>query len=127
MHPNAARGYGTDVVLPVMSLRRGALTCLVSPKEWSGLTLSTVMDADLICYQFNRLDVEKCDFGHFLGLYSGNQLPAGRNLQAMLGTFWFAITGYDNDPRELNSIPEVRRFYAAFHQAALLVILLRPA
>lgn len=75
------------------------------------------MDADLICYQFNRRDVEQCDFGHFLDLYSPDKLPIGRPFQQMMGTFWFAITGYDDDPRELNSIPEVRRFYAAFHQA----------
>ena len=27
------------------------------------------------------------------------------------------IEGYDDDPREVHTIPEVRRFYAAFHEA----------
>jgi hypothetical protein len=75
------------------------------------------MDADLICYQFSRPNVEKCDFEHFLSFYSPDKLPSGRPLQQMMGTFWFAITGYDDDARELSSIPDVRRFYAAFHQA----------
>ncbi len=34
-----------------------------------------------------------------------------------MNSFVFCIDGYDNDPREIHSIPEVRKFYAAFHQA----------
>ncbi|MHB8519933.1 MAG: hypothetical protein ACYDH9_04160 [Limisphaerales bacterium] len=29
----------------------------------------------------------------------------------------FCVEGWDDDPRELHSIPEIRRFYAAFHEA----------
>lgn len=75
------------------------------------------MEADLICYQFSRGNVEKCDFDHFLSLYAPDKLPTGQQLHKMMGTFLFAITGYDDDSRELNSIPDVRRFYAALHQA----------
>ena len=35
----------------------------------------------------------------------------------MLGRMLFCIEGYDADPREIYLIPEVRRFYTAFHQA----------
>src|SRR5207247_3964959 len=66
-----------------------------------------VMDADLICYQFSRRNVEQGDFGHFLSLYSPDKLPTGPRLHQMMGTFLFAITGYDDDPRELDGIPEV--------------------
>ena len=75
------------------------------------------MDADLICYQFSQRNVEACEFDHFLSLYGVNKLPTGAHLHKMMGTFLFAITGYDDDPRELDSIPEVRQFYAAFRQA----------
>ena len=35
----------------------------------------------------------------------------------MMGSLVFGVDGYDSDPRELHVIPEVRRFYAAFHEA----------
>jgi hypothetical protein len=35
----------------------------------------------------------------------------------MMGTLMFVIEGYDDDPREIHSIPEIRRFYTAFHEA----------
>src|SRR3974377_2469922 len=75
------------------------------------------MDHDLICYQFSRSKVERADFSHFLSLYAPDKLPSGRGLQKMMGQFLFCIEGYDADPRELHSIPEVRRFYSAFHAA----------
>ncbi len=57
------------------------------------------MEADLICYQFSRSNVEKCDFDHFLSLYAPDKLPTGLRLHKMMGTMLFAITGYDADPR----------------------------
>jgi len=74
------------------------------------------MGVDLICYQFSRCNVESADFGRFLSLYAPDKLPNGQRLRQMLGTFIFGITGYDDDPRELNSIPEVRSFYSALHK-----------
>ena len=75
------------------------------------------MDADLIFYQFSRPKVERGDFRHFLSLYAPAKLPAGQRLRDLMSTFLFAIDGYNDDPRELHIIPEVRRFYAAFHRA----------
>jgi hypothetical protein len=75
------------------------------------------MAGDIIFYQFSRSKIEQCDFGHFLGLYAPDKLPTGKRLQEMMGTMMFGVEGYDHDPREIHSIPEVRRFYAAFHQA----------
>ena len=72
---------------------------------------------DLIFYQFSRSKVERCDFSHFLGLYSPDKLPAGRRLRDLMGTMLLGIEGYDHDPREIHSFPEIRRFYSAFHQA----------
>ena len=34
-----------------------------------------------------------------------------------MGSVVFCIEGYENDEREVHSIPEVRRFYSAFHAA----------
>lgn len=93
------------------------MAALASLKEWSAITLLRIMEADLICYQFSRSNVERCDLNHFLSLYAPDKLPTGLGLHKMMGTMLFAITGYDDDPRELDSIPEVRRFYAALHQA----------
>jgi hypothetical protein len=79
--------------------------------------LPAMSQTDLIAYQFSRMKVEQGDFTHFLSLYTPNNLPSGPALKAMLGRMLFCIEGYDADPREIYLIQEVRRFYAAFHQA----------
>ena len=75
------------------------------------------MAGDLIFYQFNRVKVEQGDFRHFLSLYAPDKLPTGRRLREMMNAFVFCVEGWDSDPREIHTIPEVRRFYAAFHEA----------
>ena len=75
------------------------------------------MDSDLIFYQFSRRKVERADCSHFLSLYAPDRLPAGRRLRQMMDRIVFCIEGYDEDPREIHSIPEIRRFYSAFHDA----------
>lgn len=72
---------------------------------------------DAVFYQFSRSKVERGDFSHFLGLYSPDKLPSGRRLRQMMNSFVFCIEGWDNDEREIHSIPEIRRFYSAFHEA----------
>lgn len=74
-------------------------------------------DSDLIFYQFSRSKVERGDFRHFLGQFAPDKLPAGRRLREMMDHMVFCIEGYDEDPREIHSIPEIRRFYRAFHEA----------
>lgn len=75
------------------------------------------MSQDLIFYQFSRAKVERGDFSHFLNLYGPDKLPTGRPLRDQLNRLVFGIEGWDDDPREIHMIPEVRRFYAAFHDA----------
>lgn len=75
------------------------------------------MVTDLIVYTFSRSKVERGDFSHFLSLYSPDKLPSGRRLREMMNTMLFAIEGYDDDSREIHTIPEIRRFYSAFHDA----------
>ena len=75
------------------------------------------MEGDLIFYQFSRSRVERGDFSDFLSLYAPDKLPEGRRLQEMMNTMLFGIEGWDDDPREVNAIPEIRSFYAAFHEA----------
>jgi len=72
---------------------------------------------DLILYQFSRSRVERGDFRHFLGLYTPDKLPKGRRLREMMNCFVFCVGGWDDDPREIHVVPEVRRFYLAFHEA----------
>jgi hypothetical protein len=75
------------------------------------------MSNDLIFYQFSRSKVERGDFSHFLSLYALDKLPTGRRLREMMNRFVFCIDGWDEDPREIHTIPEIRRFYLAFHDA----------
>ena len=75
------------------------------------------MGHDVVFYQFSRSKVERGDFSHFLSLYTPDKLPEGRRLREMMNCFVFCVEGWDNDPREIHTIPEVRRFYSAFHEA----------
>ena len=75
------------------------------------------MSSDLICYQFSRSKVERGDFGHFLSLYALDKLPRSGRLRRMMNAFVFCIEGWDSDRREIHMIPEIRRFYSAFHDA----------
>ena len=71
------------------------------------------MQPDLIVYEFSRPRIERLDFSHFLSLYG--KPPSGHTLRALMNRFLFCMQGYDDDPREVYFIPEVRRFYRAFH------------
>ena len=75
------------------------------------------MPDDLILFNFRRANVEQCDFAHFLSLYGPDKLPTGTRLRGMMNGMIFGIEGYDDDPREVHSIPEIRRFYTVFHGA----------
>lgn len=75
------------------------------------------MEHDAIVYQFSKSKVERCDFAHFLGLYGTDRLPTARRLRELMNRFVFCIEGWDDDPREIHMIPEVRQFYSAFHDA----------
>ncbi len=75
------------------------------------------MNDTLIFYEFSRSKVERGDFSHFLSLYSVDKLPTNRRLRDMMGCMVFCIQGWDDDPREIHAIPEIRRFYRAFHDA----------
>jgi hypothetical protein len=76
-----------------------------------------VSGKQLIVYQFSRDKVERGDFTAFLAQFGRQQLPSGAALADLLGGFAFTVDGYDDDPREIYAIPEVRKFYAAFHRA----------
>jgi hypothetical protein len=75
------------------------------------------MERDLVFYQFSRSKVERGDFSDFLGRFAPDHLPTGRRLREMMDSMVLCVEGYDDDERELHTIPEVRRFYRAFHEA----------
>src|SRR6266571_937505 len=75
------------------------------------------MSNDLILYQFSRSKVEQGDFSHFLDMYGDDKLPEGNRLLEMMDRFVFSVEGWNDDSREIHMIPELRRFYSAFHAA----------
>jgi hypothetical protein len=75
------------------------------------------MAGDVIFYQFSRSKVERGDFSHFLNQFALEKLPTGRRLRDLMDSVVFCVEGYDHDQREIHSIPEVRSFYRAFHDA----------
>lgn len=72
---------------------------------------------EMTFYQFSREMVERGDFSHFLQRYGPEKLPQGKRLAEMQGTMSFFVDGYNDDPRELYEIEEVRNFYAQFFDA----------
>ena len=67
--------------------------------------------SDLICYQFSRDLVEVGDAKNFHARFGKQRLPVGKQLGAMMNSLALMIEGYDDDPREIYAIPEVRTFY----------------
>ena len=93
---------------------RGGFVFLAAILDWYSRSvlaweLSITREADFC--------VALLDFNHFLSLYALDKLPTSRRLRVMMNAFVFCVEGYDDDPREIHSIPEVGRFYAAFHEA----------
>lgn len=91
------------------------MNCLA--KKLNAIKIWRYMEHDLISYQFSRQKVERGDFSHFLSLYGLDKLPEGRRLRDLMNRFVFCIEGWDEDSREIQTIPEIRRFYSAFHEA----------
>lgn len=67
------------------------------------------------CHQ--HAQVPHCKTVHFLKRFGTDALPKGPELAAMMGKFQFLTEGYDDDPQEINAIPEIRKFYQQFHRA----------
>lgn len=72
--------------------------------------------SDLILYQFSRDRVEAGDAKDFLSRFGKSSLPTGKKLESMMNSLVLMIEGYDDDPREIYAIPEVRTFYQRFWQ-----------
>jgi hypothetical protein len=67
--------------------------------------------SDLIFYQFSRDRMEAGDSKDFLSRFGKHRVPVGNQLGAMMNSLALMIEGYDDDPREIYAIPEVRAFY----------------
>jgi hypothetical protein len=72
--------------------------------------------SDIIFYQFSRDRLEACDAKDFLSRFGYNSLPMRKQLQEMMNSLALMIEGYDDDPREIYAIPEVRTFYQQLWQ-----------
>ena len=74
-------------------------------------------DGDKILFQFSRPAIEAGDFSEFLETFGLEHLPTGPALRPFFNSFGFVADGFDEDPREIYEIPEVRAFYRSFRQA----------
>jgi hypothetical protein len=74
-------------------------------------------DDDKILFQFSRPAIEAGDFSGFLETFGLEHLPTGAALRPFFNSFAFMADGFDEDPREIYEIPEVRAFYWSFRQA----------
>lgn len=103
-----------ECVTPIRGLGRAASFPVV---ETFGLWhYRSVTETDLIVYEFSRFKVERGDFSHFLSQFALEKLATGRRLRMMMNSVLFCIQGYEQDDREIHSIPEIRSFYRAFHE-----------
>ena len=65
---------------------------------------------------FSKEQVRQLKLAHFLKTFGPEVLPKGTALAAMMGTFQFAVDGWNDDPQEIYAIPEIRKFYEHFHK-----------
>ncbi len=82
-----------------------------------GRYTGAVIQADAIVYEFSRPKVLRGDFSAFLAQFAFDRLPTGRRLRVMMNSMVLCVHGWDDDPREIHCIPEIRAFYRAFHEA----------
>ncbi len=68
--------------------------------------------ASLTVVTFSKQEIVPCDLSGFLAVYGFDTLPKGADLAAMMNSVAFTVVDYDEDPREIFEIPEVRVFYA---------------
>ena len=66
-------------------------------------------------YVFQRPEIEGQNFSRFVGWLRTHVEKS--SLQEIRGRILFAVDGWDDDPRELIEIPEVRRFFNCLTQA----------
>jgi hypothetical protein len=74
-------------------------------------------DGDKILFRFSRPSIEPGDFSEFLEAFGLEHLPTGPALRPFFNSIGFVPDGFDEDPREIYAIPEVRAFYRSFRQA----------
>jgi hypothetical protein len=91
-----------------LQVRSASLRAAVAIREDVAMMKSAMHDA--ILYQFSRDLVEVGDATDFLKRFGRHRLPVGRQLGAMMNHLAMFIEGYDDDPREIYAIPEVRKF-----------------
>ncbi len=60
--------------------------------------------------------MEAGDAKDFLSRFGKFRVPVGKQLQGMMNSLALMIEGYDDDPREIYAIPEVRTFYQQLWQ-----------
>lgn len=75
-----------------------------------------MVQSDLVISEFGRHRLAGLDFSVFLQRYGVEQWPAGAALRRQMGSLLLAFHGFDDDPRELHCIPEVRRFVREFRR-----------
>lgn len=66
---------------------------------------------------FGREAALACDITGFVKKFAPTTLPKGKALRPFMGKMVFTIEGFDFDPREIEFIPEIRRFYQRFYLA----------
>ena len=71
---------------------------------------------DAVMVIFSEPQVRHCKTAHFLKTFGPAALPKGPELAAMMGKFQFLVEGWNDDPQELYSIPEARKFYQHLHR-----------
>ena len=75
-----------------------------------------INDEEIVVFEFGRHRIGSMDFSLFLDRYAQNKWPSGTALRKQLGSLTIIFHGYDEDERELQCIPEVRRFVKEFRK-----------
>lgn len=71
------------------------------------------MKKDVFIFAFSKREILTKDASRFLSFFQDLE---SQRLESLMGSVTFSVSGYDDDPRELFQIPEVRDFYQSLHR-----------
>ncbi|MFZ4774037.1 MAG: hypothetical protein ACOYM3_01655 [Terrimicrobiaceae bacterium] len=66
----------------------------------------------LYIFSISKAEIERCDTRRFIALFRPTSPSSLVSLADLFGSVMFTISGYDDSPDELYSIPEVRKYLA---------------
>jgi hypothetical protein len=74
-------------------------------------------EASLLVFRFDRSEVDDLDTSRVTHAFNIERIRRNGLLRALYGRVLFLFNGFDDDPRAIHEIPEIRKFVHKFYSA----------